>query len=159
MPPLSQFLEFFGNHPILASGLLGSVLLLVFSELTRKARAMTDLAPLDVVKLMNGDGVVLDARAAEQFAKGHLAGARNVAAADLTAGSEKLKRYQGKPLVIVCENGMASNRLAGTLRKQGVGDVYSLKGGLDAWQRDNLPLVAERKEKKPKQKKKKKQSA
>ena len=54
---------------------------------------------------------------------------------------------------------MASSRLAGSLRKQGFADVFSLKGGLDAWQRDSLPLVAERKEKKSKQKKNKKQKS
>ncbi|MEO0578989.1 MAG: rhodanese-like domain-containing protein, partial [Pseudomonadota bacterium] len=92
MPSLSQFAEFASNHPILASGLVGSLLLLVFSELSRKAKALTDLSPVDVVRLVNGDGVVIDARSAEQFAKGHLAGARNIPAAELTDGSEKLKK-------------------------------------------------------------------
>ncbi|MEM8982184.1 MAG: rhodanese-like domain-containing protein [Pseudomonadota bacterium] len=154
MPPLSQFAEFATNHPILASALFGSLLLLVVSEITRKARALVDLSSTDVVRLMNGNGQVIDTRSEDAFAKGHLAGARHIPAADVSADNEKFKRLTDKPVIIVCDNGMASSKLAGTLRKQGLADIFSLQGGLEAWQRDNLPLVAERKEKKNKSKKK-----
>ena len=159
MPPLSQFAEFAGNHPVIVSGLLGSLILLIFSEFSRKARALIDLPPAEVVRLVNQNGIVIDARTEQQFDKGHLAGAQHIPASELTPDSDKLKRYKDKPVVIVCETGMASSRLAGSLRKQGFADVFSLKGGLDAWQRDSLPLVAERKEKKSKQKKNKKQKS
>ncbi|MEM1263474.1 MAG: rhodanese-like domain-containing protein [Pseudomonadota bacterium] len=154
MPSFSQFAEFATNHPILASGLFGSLLILVFSEITRKARALVDLSSADVVRLMNGDGLVVDARSEEAYAKGHLAGARHIPAADIAPDNKKFKRLTDKPVIIVCDSGMASGKLANTLRKQGLTDVFSLRGGLEAWQRDSLPLVAERKEKKNKNKKK-----
>ena len=46
--------------------------------------------------------------------------------------------------MLVCDNGSASGRLAQELRKKGSEQVFSLKGGLSAWQRDNLPVIVGR---------------
>lgn len=41
---------------------------------------------------------------------------------------------------MTCRSGNRSLRAAVVLRKHGFEKVYSLAGGLGAWQRDNLPL-------------------
>jgi rhodanese-related sulfurtransferase len=43
--------------------------------------------------------------------------------------------------LLVCDNGARSAECAAKLRKDGIENVYSLKGGVSAWQQENLPIV------------------
>ena len=47
----------------------------------------------------------------------------------------------GKPILLVCDNGLASQKAAAALKAAGRPDVYSLKGGIDAWVQAGIPLV------------------
>ena len=159
MPPIEQFAEFAGNHVLLTTGLIGSLMLLIFTEIQRKTRALTDVPPQTAVALMNNDAKVIDVRSAERFKAGHLVGAENLDASALAPDSAKLKALAGKPVLIVCDNGINSGKLAASLRKAGAETVFSLKGGLAAWRQENLPLIAPRKEKLSKAERKKSKSA
>lgn len=156
MPSIEQFAEFSGNHVLLTTALLGSFMLLIFSEFQRKSRALSDVSAQTVIGLMNSDAVVIDTRSVEQFKKGHLVGARNFPGKDLAADDARLQSIKESPIVIVCDTGMQGARIAAALRKNGIEQAFSLKGGVAAWQQENLPLVAERKEKKDKKKSKRK---
>ena len=46
-----------------------------------------------------------------------------------------------KPVIVYCENGMASASAARTLRTGGFNKVVTLRGGLQSWRQENLPLV------------------
>ena len=74
---MDTYLEFAGNHPLLVSALLLSFFVLIFTELQRKARGLTNLDPQDAVRLINADAVVIDLRSAEAFARGHIVNANN----------------------------------------------------------------------------------
>ncbi len=52
----------------------------------------------------------------------------------------KLKKAQ--TVLVVCDSGTRSSQVVNTLRKNGVETVFSLQGGLGAWQRENLPIVS-----------------
>jgi rhodanese-related sulfurtransferase len=45
--------------------------------------------------------------------------------------------------LLVCDSGARSAALVAQLRKQGLENVFSLKGGLAAWQQENLPVVSD----------------
>jgi adenylyltransferase/sulfurtransferase len=47
-----------------------------------------------------------------------------------------------KPLLVYCHHGMRSLRVTHFLRKAGLKNVQSLKGGIDAWSREIDPRVA-----------------
>ncbi len=144
---MDRYLEFASNHPLLVSALLFSFLILVFSELRRKARGITNVEPQDAVKLINADAVVIDVRSAEAFARGHIVNARNIPLDELDANDEKIAKLAAKPILAVCDAGMTSNRAVDTLRKAGMESVYGLKGGITAWTQANLPLVTGKKTK------------
>ena len=144
---MDRYLEFASNHPILVSALLFSFLILVFSELRRKARGITNVEPQDAVKLINADAVVIDVRSAEAFARGHIVNARNIPLDELDANDEKIAKLASKPILAVCDAGITSNRAVDTLRKAGMESVYGLKGGITAWTQANLPLVTGKKTK------------
>ena len=148
---MGTYLEFIGNHLVLVTALMASFFLLVFTELKRKAMGITNLDPQEAVKLINADAAVIDLRPAEAYARGHIVGARNIPHDELDDSLEKLKRFKSKPIVAVCDAGMTSAKVVTRLRREGIDNVYGIKGGINAWTEASLPLVSARKTK-PKKK-------
>ena len=144
---MDRLLEFAGNHTLLVFALVTSFLLVVFTELRRKATGMLAVAPPDAVKLINNDAVVFDMRSAESFSRGHIVGARNIPMDELEGHLEKLNRFRNTPVVAVCDAGVTSSKAANTLRKAGFESVYNLKGGMNAWGQAGLPVVSGKKTK------------
>jgi rhodanese-related sulfurtransferase len=99
------------------------------------------VGPLDAVRLMNQGALVLDVRSRDQYDAGHVIDARNVPSADLAQSVETLKKYRDKPVLTCCETGLTAGSAARTLREQGFSKVASLRGGLQAWRAESLPLV------------------
>lgn len=143
---MDRLIEFSGNHPILVLGLMASFFLLVFTEIRRKRQGLTDLGPLDAVRLINNDAIVVDVRNPESYAKGHIVNARNIPADQLER--ERLGDAEEQPVLVVDDNGLGAGRAAAKLRSAGLENVFNLRGGLAAWQQENLPLVTGRKKKK-----------
>ena len=145
---MDQYLEFAANHTLLVAALVFSFLLLVFTELRRKASGIVNVEPQDAVKLINNDALVIDLRSPEAFARGHIVNAKNIPMDELEPTNEKISGYKAKPLVAVCESGTSSTRAVDKLRKAGFESVYGLKGGITGWTQANLPLVTSKKTKK-----------
>ncbi len=145
---MDTYLEFAGNHPLLVGALVFSFFVLMYTELQRKARGLTNVEPQEAVKLINADAVVIDLRNPEAFARGHIVNAKNVPFEDLPANNDKITRHAKKLIVAVCDAGMTSAKVVDSLRKSGVENIYGLKGGINAWTQANLPLVTGKKTKK-----------
>ena len=139
---MEQVIEFTNNHLWLAAGLVASLFLVIFTEFRLQSRAVTDLGPADAVRLINDDAQVLDIRSADEFARGHIAGSRNLTAEQVGSNDDRLASLKGKRIIIACQNGMQCSRVASDLRRKGYGDVFALKGGIAAWQQDGMPLVS-----------------
>ena len=99
------------------------------------------MAPADAVRLANSGALLLDVRNSEEYEAGHIIEARHLPAAELAAKAETLKKYKEKPVVVYCESGMASGTAARALRAGGFNKVVTLRGGLQSWRQENLPLV------------------
>ena len=152
---MEKILEFTGQHPLLVLALMISFFLLVFTELRRKASGLMSVDPNDAVALINNDAVVLDLRNAEAFGRGHIVNAKNIPADELDATSSKIAKLKNKPIVTVCDAGIASTKAADSLRKSGFESVYGLKGGMSAWTQAGLPVVTGKKTKSKRQTKNK----
>jgi rhodanese-related sulfurtransferase len=144
---MEQYLEFSSNHPLLVSALLFSFFMLVFSELRRKSRGLTNIEPEAAVKLINADATIIDIRSPEAFAKGHIVNAKNIPLDEIEANHDKIVKMGSKPILAVCDAGISSNRAVDKLRKAGLESVYGLKGGISGWTQANLPLVTGKKTK------------
>lgn len=85
--------------------------------------------------------VVLDVRTPNEFRTGHLQNAVNIdyTAPDFEQQVSKLDRT--KPYLLHCAVGGRSTKALQVLQKLGFKDIRHLDGGLQAWQRANLPLV------------------
>jgi rhodanese-related sulfurtransferase len=142
---MDRILEFAGNNTLLVFALVASFLLVIFTELRRKASGMLAVVPTEAVKLINNDAMVLDLRSAESFSRGHIAGARNVPMDELDGHMEKLAKFRSKPVVAVCDAGITSSKAVNALRNSGFDSVYNLKGGMNAWGQAGLPVVSGKK--------------
>ena len=144
---MAQLFEFAGNHPFLVGSLVLIIVLVIVNEIRLKA-AGPELAPADAVRLINDGATVLDVRPAAQYADGHIVGARSVPLGELGGKLDGLAKKKDRPVLVYCELGGQSAKAAATLRQAGFSQVLNLKGGLVAWQRDNLPLATGKKPKK-----------
>ena len=58
----------------------------------------------------------------------------------LTAG-DTLKKFREKNVVVYCESGSTGAAVARVLTRQGFKQVFNLKGGVEGWRSENLPLA------------------
>lgn len=101
------------------------------------------LGVAQAVQLINREkAVVLDVCEAEEFARGHVAGARNLPLSQLGQDDKHkaLPANKALPLIVVCASGVRSAKAAGQLRKMGYERAESLAGGLAAWRAANMPV-------------------
>lgn len=82
---------------------------------------------------------VIDVSEPGEFAAAHIAGAKNLPLADLSA-SKGLPSNKKLPLVVVCARGARAARAKPKLTQLGHEQVHVLAGGLAAWQQANLPV-------------------
>ncbi|MCB1844917.1 MAG: rhodanese-like domain-containing protein [Halioglobus sp.] len=145
---MQQVFEFTANHSLLAAGLILSFFVLVFSELQRKARGIVSVEPQEAVKLINSDALVIDLRSADAFARGHIVNAKSMPFDELAAHEEQLKNITSTAIVAVCDSGMTTSKVVNRLRKTGIENIYSMRGGMNAWIEASLPVVGGKKSKK-----------
>ena len=99
------------------------------------------LSPTQAVQLMNREkAVVVDVCEAEEFAAGHVVGARNVPLNQLEDKLAAHVKNKSLPLILVCQTGARSGRALAIAKKLGYEQAQSLAGGLAAWRSANLPL-------------------
>jgi len=98
------------------------------------------LTPQEMSDLLAGGEVdVVDIRDAQEWADGHIPGARVVPLDDLRA--DPAKTLPGSNIVFVCGQGLRSLTAAKLADRLGIGKVYSLDGGISNWTRAGLGLV------------------
>ncbi len=95
----------------------------------------------DAVQMMNRDkAVVIDVCESEEYAAGHLAGARNIPLNQLEDKLAAAVKNKALPLILVCQTGARSGRAVAIAKKLGYEKVQSLSGGLGAWKSASLPI-------------------
>ena len=127
------------NHWLVAATVVVLVLVIVF-EMRARAESFSAVSPQDAIRMMNRGAVIIDLRPAEQYAAGHLCGARRMDGEQILKAGETLKKYMQKPLIVYDESGSLGTSAARQLKSQGFTQAFNLRGGLAAWRNDNLPL-------------------
>jgi rhodanese-related sulfurtransferase len=138
---MQRLLEYTAHHQYLVLFAVAAALALLVYELRERARGVGAIGAQDVVRLMNQGAIVLDVRSAEDYAAGHIRGARSVPAAQLAGSADSLKRYKDKPLIVYCEQGVSAAGAMRALAQQGFSQVVNLRGGLRAWRAEHLPVA------------------
>ncbi|MFN7570055.1 MAG: rhodanese-like domain-containing protein [Betaproteobacteria bacterium] len=138
MPKAPFAVQFFTDNLLLIAVAFVSGALLIWPLLRNRA-AGPSLSTLEATRLINAKGAqIVDVRAAEDFAKGSLPNAKNIAAAAFKDRSGELKK--DKPVLVVCNTGSTAGPAAAQLRSAGFAEVFVLAGGLAAWREAGLPV-------------------
>jgi rhodanese-related sulfurtransferase len=99
------------------------------------------LSTSNAVLLINREkAVVIDVSEADEFAAGHVGGARNIPLADLEQRLPEVVKNKALPVLLVCANGARAGRAEATAKKLGYERAITLAGGLKAWKEANLPV-------------------
>lgn len=138
---MSRFIEYSTNHPFLVAAAAILAILVIVFELRQRGRGATAVGPMDAVRLVNAGALVVDVRDEKAYEGGHIIDARSVPAAEVGQKAETLKKFKEKPVVVYCDSGLASAGAVKALTALGFTKVVSLRGGLQSWLQENLPVV------------------
>ena len=93
------------------------------------------------VQLINRErAVVVDVREPEEFAAGHVTGAKNVPLNQLEEKLAAAVKNKSVPLLLVCATGARAQRAVATAKKLGYEQAQAVSGGLKSWKEANLPV-------------------
>jgi rhodanese-related sulfurtransferase len=99
------------------------------------------LSTANAVALINRErAVVVDVSETEEFAQGHVGGAKNVPFGQLEQRLPEVVKNKTLPLILICPNGARSNRALAVAKKLGYEKAQVMAGGLKAWKEANLPV-------------------
>ena len=134
---MPYFFEFLITNWFLVLPLVVAISLFFYSENSRKA---TKLDPQEVIfQLNNKDALLIDLRNEKEFSKGKISQAIYVGP-DLENCKKEIEKNSEKPIVLFCQNGNKSDEFSKELKKSGT-DSFILKGGINSWTADGLPLL------------------
>ena len=103
--------------------------------------ATAGLSAQQAVQMINREkALVIDVCSAEEYAAGHLIGARHVPLDQLEQQLAGVAKNKSQPLILVCASGLRSKRALAVAKKLGYEQAHSLTGGLKAWKEANLPV-------------------
>ncbi len=138
---LTQISEFAVNHPFLVLAFVVLLVLVVANELKNATQRFASLTPAAAVQLMNNDDiVVLDVREPTETAAGKIAKAIQIPVGAVKTRIAELDKHKNKTVLVYCKTGARSGAACKELSNNGFDKVYSLNGGLLAWQEAHLPI-------------------
>ncbi|MCK4493154.1 MAG: rhodanese-like domain-containing protein [Methylococcales bacterium] len=143
---MDQYFEFVTNHYLLSFAFVVVLFLLVQDLVENAFSNVETLSPLLAVTRMNSaDVFVIDLRESADYLKGHIEGANSLPLDKLSEKISALKITKNTELLLVCQTGTRINSAAKTLVKEGFEKILSLKGGMQSWEDNNLPVTIESK--------------
>ena len=97
------------------------------------------VGPAEAHEAMERGAGLVDVREPDEWVSGHAPAARHIPLGELSSRSGELPR--NREVLVVCRSGGRSTRAAKMLSARR-GDVANVKGGMSAWARAGLPVVA-----------------
>ncbi len=142
---VDRLLEFVSNHWLMVSGMFIVIILLIQDVFDSTFRKHKMVSPTEAVTLMNDDStVVIDVREPHEFSAGHIGNSRHIPLGKLDEMSYELEPFKNQPVIVVCQVGTRAGAACKKLVKQGFTRVFEMKGGIQAWQEDKLPVTKKR---------------
>ena len=136
---MAQFIDFIGNHLVLSSLWLVAFGAIVFYHQRTGSKGV---GPQQAVMLINrSDAIVVDVRDKKEFESGHIVDSIHIPLAKLDQRVTELKKYQDKPVIVVCMLGQHSGDAAKKIQAAGHEQVFKLSGGVTEWKAQSMPLI------------------
>lgn len=134
-------LQFLQNNMMLASLAVFSGAMLFWSFFGNRILGIKEVEVVQAVNLINRENaLMLDVREQSEYDNGHVGNSRLISLGDLKKRIGELEKYRERPIVVMCRSGARSASGAALLSKSGFTKVYSLAGGIVAWQKASMPI-------------------
>lgn len=140
---LHKLPEFIGNHTALVALFALLLLGLIVTQIMEIFSKTHVLTPAGLTLLINRDSpLLIDLSALADFEKMHIPGARHVLMSQFDPEQKDLAKARELPVVLMDKDGRGNSvKASQRLVKAGFGKVYTLGGGILAWQQAQLPLA------------------
>ena len=117
------------------------VIVLILFFISNSKKGGTKISCQSLISLSNQDqALIVDLRSSEAFNSGHITASINIPLNDVSRRSNEITNST-KSVVLVCEMGSSSTNAGEALKKEGLKDIFILRGGINEWKMNNLPLV------------------
>ncbi|HET7812142.1 MAG TPA: rhodanese-like domain-containing protein [Steroidobacteraceae bacterium] len=138
---MERLIEYVTHHPLLVGAAALALVLVVTTESRLRATAFAAISAQDLIRLMNQGALVLDIRKPDEFAAGHVNGAKHLPSDQILTAGENFKRFKDKPVVVYCDSGSLAASAVRQLHEQGFTKAFTLRGGFAGWRAENLPVA------------------
>ncbi|HEY6124643.1 MAG TPA: rhodanese-like domain-containing protein [Steroidobacteraceae bacterium] len=138
---MERLIEYATLHPLMVSAAALSLVVVIAYEARIRATAFAAISAQDLIRLMNQGALVLDIRKPEEFAAGHVNGAKQLPSDQILTAGDNFKRFKEKPVVVYDESGSLSGAAVRQLNLQGFTKAFSLRGGFAGWRAEHLPVT------------------
>ena len=140
---LHKLPEFVGNHVALSALFVILLLALIVMQVSMLFSKTRELTPAGLTGLINRESpLLIDLSSISDFEKRHVPGAKHVAMSQFDPEKKELANARDMPVVLMDKDGRGNAmKAAQRLVKAGFGKVYTLGGGVLAWQAAQLPLA------------------
>ena len=104
------------------------------------ALAETDtVSPKEAAAMHTGNkAVIVDVREDDEWNEHHIHGAIHIPLAQLNGRLSELEPYKNSPVITQCRSGKRSAKAQLALKSAGFSRVYSMDGGIQAWDEQGL---------------------
>lgn len=135
-----QIIQFVIKHWALVSAFIIVLVLLILEEV-RSQKGRGYVSSTEATQLINHDNAqVIDLRETSAFRDGHIVGSKNIPLADFDREKDKLTD-KTQPLILVDAMGLKTHTISQRLKAAEFEKVFILKGGIERWKADTMPLV------------------
>ena len=133
-----EIINFLIEHYYLSIPLLTILVLLILSNAKKGGKKISCQTLISMTN--QNRALIIDIRDSESFNAGHITASKNIPQNELTRRINEITNID-KSVILVCDMGNISPNAGEALKKEGFEDIYLLKGGINQWRMDNLPLV------------------
>ena len=133
-----EIINFLIGHYYLSIPLLTVLVLLILSNAKKGGKKISCQTLISMTN--QNRALIIDIRDSESFNAGHITASKNIPQNELTRRINEITNID-KSVILVCDMGNISPNAGEALKKEGFEDIYLLKGGINQWKIDNLPLV------------------
>lgn len=101
--------------------------------------SLSNINPSDASRLIQNGAVVIDIRGADEYAREHIQGAKNIPLDAISP--DTLALVNNQRVIFHCRSGMRTSANAQRLAEAVKTDAFILAGGIDAWKKAHYPVV------------------
>jgi rhodanese-related sulfurtransferase len=138
---MERLIQYVSSHPLLVGAAVLAIVVLVVYESRQRATSQSAISAQDLIRLMNQGALVLDIRKPDEFAAGHVNGAKHLSSDKILTAGETFKRFKEKPVVVYDGTGSLAAAAVRQLQEQGFTKAFTLRGGFGGWRAENLPVA------------------